>query len=699
VAGVFDRQWCWLFVDGKQQGGRVKTGFSRTHRYSYVGADPNHYRKTVNLFQGLIEQVRISKVARNQGNFAPEKVLLADTDTVLLYRFDQGSGRQAIDLSGNDHHGLIKGAAWARPDDYPPPNAEADRPEMSQRPAGSEPLASTNPTEPPPLAIAPFDADRANQHQQAWAEYLDVPSPMTNSIGMELLLIPPGEFMMGSPEDDPKKADGETPQHRVRITKPFYLGVDEVTQEQYEKVMGENPSSFKEPSRPVESISWDDAAAFCAKLSAMDSRLQYRLPTEAEWEYACRAGTATRYSCGDDMDPRYAWFGDNSGRETHPVGRTLPNAWGLCDMHGNVWEYCHDWYDEDYYASSPLDDPAGPATGSDRVHRGGCWDFSTRQCWSACRRGHGPNFRGGGMGFRVARDLPIEAIAAPRAETDGLAGNTATASMQPQSPALAGTLSKPAAEGARIQAATEAQSPGDRLQEIILPTGTSWNPDAFEIDRSKLDILLDDYESDRPWVFGSVEQHRWFKYAVYRYRENDEGNFELDGLAAAFQENDEVVYYAEYRQNDLNGLMMTWSPEGKPVYCGQYRGNRRQGLCCLFENDSPRLISEYDNDNLVACVWIDGSERKGYKKEQLAEAEPVRELLARMDDIQADAIREYKKTLISQLVDDRRQKELEKTRAIGASVRKRNHAEIVQRTNARHVESLLRMQQKQREAH
>ena len=244
----------------------------------------------------------------------------------------------------------------------------------------------------PPLAIAPFDAANAKQHQEAWADRLGLPVELTNSVGMKLRLIPPGEFRMG-----------KRPGRRVRITKPFYLGVYEVTQAEYERVMKGNSNKFKSATYPVERVSWNDAVEFCKNLSAKEGKT-YRLPTEAEWEYACRAGTTTLYSSGDDKESlgEYAWYRDNSGGKPHPVGEKKPNAWGLHDMHGNVWEWCADWWAKDYYADSPTDDPPGPETGSFRVYRGGSWVNLAGSCRSANRFRSVPSDRRDFLGFRVA---------------------------------------------------------------------------------------------------------------------------------------------------------------------------------------------------------------------------------------------------------------------------------------------------------
>jgi formylglycine-generating enzyme required for sulfatase activity len=238
------------------------------------------------------------------------------------------------------------------------------------------------------------------------------PKEITNSIGMKLVLIPKGTFMMGSPKSEQGRDDDET-QHEVTISEDYYLGVFEVTQAQYEKVIGTNPSYFQRAKvadqnadLPVESVSWDDAVEFCKRLSDLPEEKKagrvYRLPTEAEWEFACRAGSTTAYSFGASSKSLgdYAWFGENSGRQTHPVGEKKANAWGLYDMHGNVWELCSDWYGE--YPKGAVSDPSGPNEGSYRVIRGGGWNDEAADCRSANRARIVPSDRSINLGFRVA---------------------------------------------------------------------------------------------------------------------------------------------------------------------------------------------------------------------------------------------------------------------------------------------------------
>lgn len=244
----------------------------------------------------------------------------------------------------------------------------------------------------------------------------------TNSVGMQFVEIPAGDFLMGSPTSEAGDFDL---QHTVRITRPFRLGIYPATQEQFETVMGTNPSGFSPTgghathvegrdtsNHPVDAVTWHEAVEFCRRLSALPEERQagrlYRLPTEAEWEYACRAGSTTRYYFGDDDSQlaEYAWFGKMDG--THPVGQKKPNVWGFYDMHGNVCECCNDWWGEDYYANSPTDDPTGPESGTARIVRGGCWIYGAWKCRSSSRSCFRPFDRFNEIGFRVALTVPNE---------------------------------------------------------------------------------------------------------------------------------------------------------------------------------------------------------------------------------------------------------------------------------------------------
>jgi sulfatase modifying factor 1 len=242
---------------------------------------------------------------------------------------------------------------------------------------------------------------------------IELPS-ITNTIGMKLNKIPAGTFLMGSPEGEEGRYDREH-QHKVTITNPFYMQTTEVTQGQWKAVMGTEPwkgeYSVKEgPNYAASHVSWDDAVAYCKKLSEKEGKT-YRLPTEAEWEYACRAGTQTRWSFGNDEKVLgdYAWYYENAWdideKYAHQVGLKKPNAFGLYDMHGNVFEWCNDYFEKDYYKQSPAKDPTGPAFGHDRVLRGGSWDRGTRRARSAIRNWDVADRRGNIRGFRLVREL------------------------------------------------------------------------------------------------------------------------------------------------------------------------------------------------------------------------------------------------------------------------------------------------------
>jgi formylglycine-generating enzyme required for sulfatase activity len=249
------------------------------------------------------------------------------------------------------------------------------------------------------------------------------PGPeVINSVGMKLLLVQPGTFRLGATESEAGRQPDEGPVHTVEISQGFYLGAFTVTQEQYQKVMGINPSHFRKVGGcdprafPVENVSWEDAVAFCRRLSDMSAERQrgrtYRLPTEAEWEYACRAGGEglpfhvgrSLVSAHANFDGRHPYGGSGRGdflQRTCAVGSYPANAWGLHDMHGNVWEWCADWYDEKFYRGSPRRDPHGPEQGEAKVLRGGSWQNHGRLCRSACRDCVSPRYHGVNVGFRV----------------------------------------------------------------------------------------------------------------------------------------------------------------------------------------------------------------------------------------------------------------------------------------------------------
>jgi len=233
---------------------------------------------------------------------------------------------------------------------------------------------------------------------------------ITNSIGLKLVRIPPGKFLMGARDDERQAGSDEKPRHEVEITRAFYLGMYEVTQEEYQKVMGQNPSRYQGKRFPVESVTWNDCVAFCARLSALPEEKKagraYRLPTEAEWEYACRGGAKDSkiYWWGDEPKTSEANFNRALGRPT-TVGSYKPNGFGLFDMHGNVYEWCQDWHNGNYYRTGPKKDPPGPPQGTSRIYRGGNFSSVPNYVRSAYRNSSGPTSSYYGVGMRVACDL------------------------------------------------------------------------------------------------------------------------------------------------------------------------------------------------------------------------------------------------------------------------------------------------------
>jgi formylglycine-generating enzyme required for sulfatase activity len=260
---------------------------------------------------------------------------------------------------------------------------------------------------------------------------------LTNSLAMKFVRIKPGTFKMGSPPGEAGSYDNER-QHEVEISRPFYIGIYEVTQSQFSKVMGVNPSKYQgdvaakiTPEKrhpvtnriiqekvveqvstdkfPVENVNWEDAVEFCRLLSELPEEIKekrrYRLPTEAEWEYACRAGTKTMYHCGnsDKSLSNFAWFAANSEAHPHETGTRKPNAWGLYDMHGNVWEWCQDWYGD--YPKEKVTDPVGAADGKEKILRGGSWYVAPDVLRSAYRPSRSPGFQSFDFGFRVVLEI------------------------------------------------------------------------------------------------------------------------------------------------------------------------------------------------------------------------------------------------------------------------------------------------------
>ncbi|MBD3334715.1 MAG: SUMF1/EgtB/PvdO family nonheme iron enzyme [Candidatus Eisenbacteria bacterium] len=261
-----------------------------------------------------------------------------------------------------------------------------------------------------PVAAAPVAAEPAKK-EAAPTEPRTRDFEIYPGVMMEFVWIPPGEFVMGSPFTEKERSYDEGPRHPVTITEGFWLGRYEVTQEQWTGVMGSNPALGEPaPDIPIQNISFSDAQDFVMTLNEKAGAELYRLPTEAEWEYACRAGTETAYYYGDNPNAlrRYAIYNRSSGHRVRAVGQRKPNPWGLYDMYGNVWEWCSDWYAETY-SQRPQTDPQGPPEGSERVIRGGSWGSYAPQCRSAFRGHTTPLRTNSAIGLRLVREAAQDA--------------------------------------------------------------------------------------------------------------------------------------------------------------------------------------------------------------------------------------------------------------------------------------------------
>jgi formylglycine-generating enzyme required for sulfatase activity len=363
----------------------------------------------------------LERLLSGRGYQPPEKLPAVDKEAEKAARARESRRRLRVALAA----GLVLvlsgvgGTVWL---------GQGDRPSVAAAPA--LPTTRRSGVEAPPPADPPAAGPEARASASGAPEIAAEragerpPAEVTNSIGMKLVWIPAGRFVMGSSRETGRSPD-EGREHDVEITRPFYLGKYEVTQKQYQEVMGHNPSSFAPGGSgtervaglatedfPVESVSWHEAVAFCAALGRREPGWVYRLPTEAEWEYACRGGSAeaTPFHLGRSLSSEQANFDGNfpyraaAGRYLQRptrVGSYPANGFGLHDLHGNVWEWCSDWYEAGYYRSSPRQDPEGPGQGTRRVLRGGSWYSSSVDCRSASRGRSEPEKRAAGTGFRV----------------------------------------------------------------------------------------------------------------------------------------------------------------------------------------------------------------------------------------------------------------------------------------------------------
>jgi formylglycine-generating enzyme required for sulfatase activity len=299
-------------------------------------------------------------------------------------------------------------------------------------------------------------------------------SAVAGKLGLEFVLIQPGTFVMGAEPTLERFTSYALPKHQVTITKAFMIGKYEVTQRQWNAVMSRNPSKFKAPGNPVDTVTWDKAQEFVDKLNEMEGRRIFRLPTEAEWEYAARAGTETVFPFGNAALPLgdYAWFTNNSGLTTHPVGQKRPNPWGLYDILGNVREWTSDWMSP--YDDQPAVDPKGPETGTARIARGGAFNFIDLNCGVSRRVAYAPDSRQNFLGLRLVMDLEPDPPAGAETAKAPAKGDPPNPNKEAEPAPSPGDSKEKAAlslndSPASVEPAATAVDPGDQPQAADRP--------------------------------------------------------------------------------------------------------------------------------------------------------------------------------------------------------------------------------------
>jgi formylglycine-generating enzyme required for sulfatase activity len=370
-----------------------------------------YFNKDGKLIEGYVPMAKVEGRAKAETEKKAELKVKREAETAALLKAASEARKKAeakkkAELEAKkeaETAALLKAASEARK------KAEAKKKAELEAKSKTEPLATVKPEAEKVIEIDSKTEDRVKEITQAEAKAGPGKNSFTAPNGIKFIYISAGTFTMGSSKDESGRYDNET-QHQVTLTQGFYMQITEVTQGQWRGLMGNNPSFFNGcgDDCPVEQVSWNDAQQFIWRLNQLEGADKYRLPTEAEWEYACRAGNTSAFASGEitalecedgtGLD-EVAWFCGNSAKTIHPVAKKKPNAWGLYDMHGNVSELCQDWYGE--YPPDRITDPKGPASGIDRTVRGGGWKSQARHCRSACRGAVSSGQKIYDVGFRL----------------------------------------------------------------------------------------------------------------------------------------------------------------------------------------------------------------------------------------------------------------------------------------------------------